>query len=126
VRYAYPAGLEPVAGASVRVTFQVLLGASSGNTEAEARAWPEDLLVPLSDFVSDGPPMPPPRPAVACRFGAAAVAAAKLMLQNALLAAKLPNVELGQWMGPDETEARRLRDPLHRSHIDELEAAPAH
>jgi antitoxin HicB len=40
-----------------------------------------------------------------------------------MLAARLSNVELGRRLGLDEKQVRRLRDPLHRSHIDKVEAA---
>jgi hypothetical protein len=38
-------------------------------------------------------------------------------------AAGISNVELGRRLDLDEKAVRRLRDPLHRSHIGQLEAA---
>jgi hypothetical protein len=40
-----------------------------------------------------------------------------------MLAAGLSNVELGRRLDVDEKAVRRLRDPLHRSHIGQVEAA---
>jgi antitoxin HicB len=40
-----------------------------------------------------------------------------------MVAAKISNVELGRRLGLDEKAVRRLRDPLHRSHIGQVEAA---
>jgi antitoxin HicB len=52
-----------------------------------------------------------------------ALAAAKLALHDAMLAARISKVELGRRLGLDEEGVRRMRDPLHRSHIDKIEAA---
>jgi antitoxin HicB len=40
-----------------------------------------------------------------------------------MLTAGITNVELGRRLGVDEKMVRRLRDPLHRSHIGQVEAA---
>ena len=49
--------------------------------------------------------------------------AAKLALHDAMLAAGMSNVVLGRRLGLEEKAVRRLRDPLHRSHIGAVEAA---
>jgi antitoxin HicB len=49
--------------------------------------------------------------------------AAKLALHDAMLAAGISNVELARRLGLEEKAVRRLRDPLHRSHIGQVEAA---
>jgi antitoxin HicB len=49
--------------------------------------------------------------------------AAKLALHGAMLAAGISNVELGRQLGLDEMAVRRLRDPLHRSHIGQIGAS---
>ena len=41
-----------------------------------------------------------------------------------MLTAGLSNLELGRRLGVDEKAVRRLRDPLHRSHIEAVEAVP--
>jgi antitoxin HicB len=40
-----------------------------------------------------------------------------------MLAAGVSNVVLGKRLGLDEKAVRRLRDPLHRSHIASVEQA---
>ena len=40
-----------------------------------------------------------------------------------MLAASLSNSALARRLGMDEKAVRRLRDPLHRSHIGQIEAA---
>jgi antitoxin HicB len=49
--------------------------------------------------------------------------AAKLALHDAMIAARISNVVLAHRLGVDEKVVRRLRDPLHRSHIESVEAA---
>jgi antitoxin HicB len=49
--------------------------------------------------------------------------AAKLALHDAMIAGNLSNIELGRRLGLDEKAVRRLRDPLHRSHVGQVEAA---
>ena len=126
MRYAYPANLEWEPDRSaVTVTFDDLPGATFGVSEAEALARAEDLLETALSFYTDeatatpkpaparGRPLVHPRPLVA----------AKLALHDAMLAAGLSNVELGRRLDLDEKAVRRLRDPLHRSHIGQIEAA---
>ena len=52
-----------------------------------------------------------------------ALESAKLALHDAMLDAGTSNVELGRQLMMDEKAVRRLRDPLHRSHIGAVEAA---
>jgi antitoxin HicB len=40
-----------------------------------------------------------------------------------MVVANVSNVELGRQLGLDEKAVRRLRDPLHRSRIEAVEAA---
>jgi len=126
MRYAYPANLEWEPGRSaVTVTFDDLPGATFGATEAEALARAEDLLeTALSFYTDDSLPAPRPtpakgRPVVHTR----PLVAAKMALHDAMLAAGISNVELARRLGLDEKAVRRLRDPLHRSHIGKIEAA---
>jgi antitoxin HicB len=126
MRYAYPANLkwEPD-GSAVTVTFDDLPGATFGATEGEALGRAEDLLESALSFYTDdaaitpkptpanGRPLVYPRPLVA----------AKLALHDAMIAAGVSNVALTRRLGLDEKQVRRLRDPLHRSHIGAIEAA---
>ena len=79
----------------------------------EVAAMAEDALVTaLSFYTDDGRPLPRPSD----RNG-------RLALHDAMLAAGVTNVVLGKRLGVDEKSVRRLRDPLHRSHIDSVERA---
>jgi antitoxin HicB len=49
--------------------------------------------------------------------------AAKLALHDAMLAARISNVALARQLGTDEKTVRRLRDPLHQSRINQVDAA---
>jgi antitoxin HicB len=110
---------------AVTVTFDDLPGSTFGATETEALVRAEDLLeTALSFYTDDGLAIPRPKPA----NGRPVVhprplIAAKLALHDAMLAAGLSNVELGRRLNLDEKAVRRLRDPLHRSHIGQVEAA---
>lgn len=126
MRYAYPADLEwEPDGSAVNVTFDGLPGATWGASEAEALERAEDLLVTaLGALVEDGAPLPRPAPADGRPLVAVpALVAAKLALHEAMLAQRVTNVELARRLGMDERAVRRLRDPLHRSHIGQVEAA---
>lgn len=128
MRYAYPAHvLEAPDG--VTVTFpDVPEAITSGTSVTEALAQASDALVSaLSFYVDEGRAIPMPsatagRPMVAVTV----LEAAKLALHDAMLATKVSNVELGKQLGLDEKAVRRLRDPLHRSHIGQVEAALHH
>jgi len=126
MQYAYPANLqwEPDRTA-VTVTFDDLAGATFGATEAEALARAEDLLeTTLSFHTDEGLPIPSPAPVNGRRVvHPRPLIAAKLALHDAMLASGLSNVELGRRLNLDEKAIRRLRDPLHRSHIGQVEAA---
>jgi antitoxin HicB len=125
MRYAYAAELleEPE---GITVTFPDVPGAiTCGDTRDEALTRAEDALVSMmAALVEDDQPLPRPSP-VRGRpvVSVPALAAAKLALHDAMLAARMSNVELGRRLGLDEKQVRRLRDPLHRSHIDKIEAA---
>ena len=125
MRYAYPVTLEPEKDGRLTVLFDELPGATWGDTEQEALTRAKDLLVSsLATFVEDNQPIPRPSPARGRPLvSVPALAAAKLALHDAMLEARLSNVELARRLGLDEKQVRRLRDPLHRSHIDKVEAA---
>lgn len=129
MRYAWPANLEwEPDGTAVTVTFDGLPGVTHGDTEAEALTRAEDMLETALSFFTDDllpPPKPEPargRPLVHVR----PLTAAKLALHAAMLSAGVSNVELARMLHLDEKAIRRLRDPLHRSHIGQVEAALRH
>ena len=126
MRYAYPFTMEPQPEGGFSVSFpDVPEVHTEGDTVGEARERAEDALVTgLSFYTDDAKPLPAPS---AARGRPVAIvpplAAAKLALHEAMLASGLSNVELGRRLGVDEKAVRRLRDPLHRSHIGQIETA---
>jgi antitoxin HicB len=125
MRYAYPAVLEPQDDGGFTVTFEGLPGATQGETEAEALREAADLLVTsLSFFTDKGEALPRPAPADGRPLvEVPPLVAAKLALHDAMVEASVSNVELARRLGADEKAVRRLRDPLHRSHIGAVEDA---
>lgn len=125
MRYAYPVDVKNAAD-GVTVTcpdVPELVAAGASRAAALLRA-ADALVTALSFYVDEGQPLPRPsaargRPLVS----GTALEAAKLALHDAMLAAGVSNVALGHRLGLDEKAVRRLRDPLHRSHIGTVEAA---
>jgi len=85
----------------------------------------EDALVTaLRFYIEEGGPLP--RPSAANGRPLAVVpplVAAKLALHDAMLAGGVSNVVLGRRLGLEEKAVRRLRDPLHQSHIGAVDRA---
>lgn len=125
MRYVYPAEmLEEADG--VTVTFpDVPEAITCGETCAEALERAHDALVSgLSFYVEDGRPLPQASAAAGrTMVSVTMLEAAKLALHDAMLASKVSNVELGRRIGMDEKAVRRVRDPLHRSHVSQVETA---
>ena len=125
MRYAYPVDVLQAADGVTVTSPDVPEMVTDGVTRGEALERAADALVTaLSFYVEDGRPIPRPsaahgRPVVSVT----ALEATKLALHDAMLTAGLSNVELGRRLGLDEKSVRRLRDPLHRSHIGTVEAA---
>ena len=79
---------------------------------------PDCVVTALSFHVDEGKALPRPsaphgRPVATIPL----LEAAKLALHEAMLAARVSNVELGRRLNMDETAVRRLRGPPRRSHI---------
>jgi antitoxin HicB len=126
MRYAYPYDMQPQPEGGFTVTFpDVPEAITEGDTAGEARERAEDALVAaLSFYTDDAKPTPHPSPARGRPVALVPpLVAAKLALHDAMLAADISNVELGRRLDLDEKAVRRLRDPLHRSHIGQVEAA---
>lgn len=84
------------------------------------------LVTVLSGYVDDGKAVPLPKPALNRPVVALhSLETAKIALHNAMVSAGVSNVELARRLATDEKSIRRLRDPLHRSHIGQVEAALA-
>jgi antitoxin HicB len=125
-RYPYDAAPQPEGGWTV--TFpDVPEAITEGDTESEVAARAEDALVAaLSFYVDARERLPTPSPARGRRVAEVPpLVAAKLALHDAMLAARVSNVVLAGRLGIDERAVRRLRDPLHRSHLDQVAAALA-
>lgn len=126
MRYAYPYDLTPQPEGGFTVTFPDIPEAiTQGDTEEEAAAMAEDALVTALSFYADAA-QPLPRPSTPKGRPLAYVpplVAAKLALHDAMAAAGVSNVALARLLGTDEKAVRRLRDPLHRSGIDQVDTA---
>lgn len=125
MRYCYPAEIAPSAG-GVTVTFpDVPEAIATGPSMEDALEQARDALISaLSFYVDEGEPLPiassaEGRPMI----GVSILEAAKLALHDAMVSGKITNMELARRLGLDEKAVRRLRDPLHRSHIGQIETA---
>lgn len=126
MRYAYPyiVTAEPEGGFSISFP-DVPEAISQGETEEEVRVMAVDALVSALSFYTDASE-PLPRPSATQGLPVAYVpslVAAKLALHDAMVIGRVSNVVLARRMGIDEKAVRRLRDPLYRSHIENVEAA---
>lgn len=125
MRFAYPIEINEAAD-GITVTFpDVPEAITDGATRAEAIERAADALVSaLSFYVEEGEALPRPSPAKGrMMVSVTALEAVKLALHEAMIEAGLSKVELARRMGKDERAIRRLLDPLHRSHISEVETA---
>ncbi|MEO9190838.1 MAG: type II toxin-antitoxin system HicB family antitoxin [Acetobacteraceae bacterium] len=126
MRYAYPYQLAPQPEGGFTVTFpDVPEAVTEGDTEGEAMERAEDALVAALSFYTDrNEPLPIPSTQGKSPLALLPpLVAAKLALHDAMLDAGMSNVEMARRLGLDEKAVRRLRDPLHRSHIGMVEAA---
>jgi len=125
MRFVYPAEITE-APDGWTVTFPDVPEAITGGAtrdEAIGRA-AEALVSALSIYVEAGERLPSPSPAKGCPLvSVTALEAAKLALHQAMSEDGLSKVELARRMGKHERAIRRLLDPLHRSHIGEVETA---
>ena len=126
MRFAYPYELTAQPEGGFTVTFpDVPEAITQGETTAEAAAMAEDALVTGLSFYTDAAkPLPHPSPTRGRRLAyVPPLVAAKLALHQAMLAARISNVVLARQLGVDEKIVRRLRDPLHKSRVDQLDQA---
>jgi antitoxin HicB len=126
MRFAYPYELMPQPEGGFTVTFpDVPEAITQGDTEIEAAAMAEDALVTALSFYTDrAEPLPRPSPADGWPLAyVPPLVAAKLALHDAMISAGVSNVALAQQLGTDEKTVRRLRDPLHQSRINQVDAA---
>ena len=126
VRYPFPYELQPQPEGGFTVVFpDVPEAITQGETEAEAAAMAADALVTALSFHTDaGEKLPRPSPTRGRQIAyLPPLVAAKLALHDAMIAAGISNVALARRLGTDEKAIRRLRDPLHHSRIDRVDAA---
>jgi antitoxin HicB len=125
MRFAYPIDINEAAD-GVTIAFpDVPEAITDGVTRAEAVERAADALVTgLSFYVEEGGKLPRPSPAKGRPVvSVTTLEAAKLALHETMIEAGLSKVELARRMGKDERAIRRLLDPLHRSHIGDVETA---
>jgi antitoxin HicB len=126
MRYAYPYELLPQPEGGFTVTFpDVPEAITQGENAEEAAVMAEDaLLTALSFYTDRAEPLPRPSPARGRRLAyVPPLVAAKFALHEAMLTAGVANVALARQLGADEKTVRRLRDPLHQSRINQVDAA---
>lgn len=126
MRYAYPYDLAAQPEGGFTVTFpDVPEAITQGENEEGAAAMAEDALVTALTFYTEhDEPLPRPSAARGRRVARLPpLIAAKLALHDAMVRARVSNVVLARRLGVDEKAVRRMRDPLHRSRMDQIDAA---
>lgn len=125
MRFAWPAEIREEDG-GFSIEFPDVPGAITwGSTRAEVMERGSDALVSLiSAMIEEGEAIPAASPAQGRpEISVPPLDAAKIALHSAMLERGMSKVELGRRLGLDEKAVRRLLDPLHRSHIEKLDAA---
>ena len=126
---SYPVTLKRYRGGQVGAFFaDVPEAITAGTNEAEAldRA-PDALLVALSSYLDDGRPLPVPSKA---KRGQPVVvlpprAAIKLAIHEAICERGVTQARLGEMLGIDGRQVRRILNLDHESKLSQLEAALA-
>ena len=123
MRYDYPYELLPQSEGGFTVTFpDVPVAITRGDTGTEAAAMAEGCAGDRPFLLHR-----PRRTAARLRRTATRrllpAVAAKVALHDAMIAAGVSNVALARQLGTDEKTVRRLRDPLHQSRINQVDAA---
>ncbi len=124
MRYAYPVVLTEAADGVTVTCPDIPELITEGSTIDQAlQAAADALVTALSVYVDDGRPLPVPSADGGLVVTPTALEIAKLGLHDAMVAGGVSNMELGRRLNTDEKAVRRLRDPLHRSHIEAVEEA---
>ena len=126
---SYPATLKSYKGGQVGVFFaDVPEAITAGTNEAEALDRAQDALtVALSSYLDDGRPLPVPSKA---KRGQPMVVlpprvAIKLAIHEAMVQQGVTQAQLGERLGIDGRQVRRILDLDHESKLSQLEAALA-
>lgn len=127
MRYVYPCILAPEEGGGFFATFPDVPGANTcGEDRAEALEMAEDALaVALAGYVHERWDIPPPSPTGSGQVAVAVppLVAAKLALYSAMREQGVTKTALAKRLGLSESVVRRLLNPDHRSHINQVEKA---
>jgi antitoxin HicB len=125
MRFAWPVDvLEEREGITITCLDVPEMVTCGATLDAAMKGATDALVTALSFYTDAGRRLPTPSPARGRKVIAVpALAAAKLALHQAMLDAGVSNMELGRRLGIDEKAVRRLRDPLHRSKVEAIEAA---
>ena len=126
---SYPVTLKSYRGGQVGVFFaDVPEAITAGTNEAEAMDRAQDALtVALSSYLDDGRPLPVPSKA---KRGQPMVVlpprvAIKLAIHEAMCEQGVTQMQLGELLGIDGRQVRRILDLDHESKLSQLEAALA-
>lgn len=123
----YPARFEPAEEGGFVVTFRDIPEAiTQGESEAEAQAMAEDVLVSAMDFYFEDRrqvPMPSPAEHGERLVELPASVAAKVLLLNEMVSAGVSNAELARRMGTRPQEVQRIVNLDHATKIDTIAKA---
>ena len=127
MHYTYPCILEPEQEGGFSIFFPDLPEAlTCGDDRPSALDMAEDaLVVALSARIADRKPIPVPSSALPGQNSILVppLLAAKLALYTAIRNQGITQVALASRMGVSESVVRKLLDPGHRSHIDNVVSA---
>lgn len=125
--YAYPCELASGEGRELVARFPDVPEAITGGADpAESLSMAADALATaLAGYVHQKQDIPSPgvRAADQELVPVPTVVAAKLALYSAMRAQRITKVELARRLGASESAVRKLTDPDHRSHIDQVRKA---
>ena len=127
MRYAYPCILDPEDDGGFSVSFpDVPEALTGGDSRPQALAMAEDALaVALAGYVHERRDIPVPSAAAKGQepVSVPPVVAAKLALYSAMRSQGISKVALAKRLGLSESAVRKLLNPDHRSHINQVETA---
>ena len=126
--YAYPCQLtrDEDDGGLVATFPDVQEAVTGGRGRSEALAMAEDALATaLAGYVHEKWDIPAPSTATGGQVSVAVppVVAAKLALYSAMRAQRITKVELAGRLGVSEAAVRKLTNPDHRSHVNQVQKA---
>lgn len=124
MRYAYPYVVKAEPEGGFFISFPDVPEALTGaETRDDIERMARDALVAALSFYTDAD-RPLPAPSRGRTVAAVPVVVAlKLALHEAMLARGVSNVALAGLLETDEKAIRRMRDPLHTTKVESLEAA---